>query len=62
MEHKAVMEKFPDMEHDDRTPSSRRGGPRDCLEFTNDGHVQIACLVPATTTPACTGDVTVAKK
>lgn len=48
MEHKALMEKFPDMEHDD--PNAVRLAPGESGEivwkFTNDGTFMAACLIP----------------
>eukprot|EP00913_Durusdinium_trenchii_P026861 g25196.t1 len=48
MEHKAVMEKFPEMEHDD--PNAIRLAPGKSGEivwkFTNDGVFKVACLIP----------------
>lgn len=64
MEHKATMEKFPDMEHDD--PNAIRLAPGKAGEivwrFTNDGTFKIACLVPGHYDAGMHGDVTVAKK
>lgn len=64
MEHKATMEKFPDMEHDD--PNAIRLAPGKSGEivwrFTNDGAFKIACLVPGHYDAGMHGDVTVAKK
>jgi len=64
MEHKAVMEKFPEMEHDD--PNAVRLEPGKSGEivwkFTNDGTFKIACLVPGHYDAGMHGDVTVAKK
>lgn len=64
MEHKAVMEKFPEMEHDD--PNAIRLAPGKTGEivwkFTNDGVFKIACLVPGHYDAGMHGDVTVAKK
>ncbi|GCA50338.1 plastocyanin [Sinorhizobium sp. KGO-5] len=64
MEHKAVMEKFPEMEHDD--PNAIRLAARETGEiiwkFTNDGTFKIACLVPGHYDAGMHGDVTVAKK
>ncbi|RVI55240.1 plastocyanin/azurin family copper-binding protein [Sinorhizobium meliloti] len=64
MEHKAVMEKFPDMEHDD--PNAIRLAPGESGEivwkFSNDGTFKIACLVPGHYDAGMHGDVTVAKK
>ncbi len=48
MEHKKVMEKFPEMEHDD--PNSVRLEPGEKGEviwkFTNGGEFEFACLIP----------------
>ena len=64
MEHKAVMEKFPEMEHED--PNAIRFAPEKSGEivwkFTNDGVFKIACLVPGHYDSGMHGDVTVAKK
>tara|TARA_R110002020_G_scaffold241722_1_gene454963 strand:- start:725 stop:1204 length:480 start_codon:yes stop_codon:yes gene_type:complete len=64
MEHKAVMEKFPEMEHDD--PNAIRLAPGKSGEivwkFTNDGTFKIACLVPGHYDAGMHGDLTVAKK
>jgi uncharacterized cupredoxin-like copper-binding protein len=64
MEHKAVMEKFPDMEHDD--PNAIRLSPGKSGEiiwkFTNDGTFKIACLVPGHYDAGMHGDVSVATK
>lgn len=47
-EHKAVMEKFPEMEHDDPNVISLAPGQSGEIvwKFTNDGSFQFACLVP----------------
>ena len=64
MEHKALMEKFPEMEHDD--PNAIRLAPGKSGEivwkFTNDGTFKIACLVPGHYDAGMHGDVVVAKK
>lgn len=64
MEHKALMEKFPEMEHDD--PNAIRLAPGESGEivwkFTNDGVFKVACLVPGHYDAGMHGDVTVAKK
>lgn len=64
MEHKALMEKFPEMEHDD--PNAIRLAPGESGEivwkFTNDGVFKVACLVPGHFDAGMHGDVTVAKK
>lgn len=48
MEHKALMEKFPEMEHDD--PNAVRLAPGEKGEiiwtFSNDGSFEFACLIP----------------
>ncbi|MBU1316468.1 MAG: cupredoxin domain-containing protein [Alphaproteobacteria bacterium] len=64
MEHKAVMEKFPEMEHDD--PNAIRLAPGKSGEivwkFTNDGTFKVACLVPGHYDAGMHGDLTVANK
>lgn len=64
MEHKALMEKFPEMEHDD--PNAIRLAPGESGEivwkFTNDGVFKVACLVPGHYDAGMHGNVTVAKK
>jgi uncharacterized cupredoxin-like copper-binding protein len=64
MEHKAAMEKFPDMEHED--PNAIRLTPGKSGEivwkFTNAGTFKIACLVPGHYDAGMHGDVTVAQK
>jgi uncharacterized cupredoxin-like copper-binding protein len=64
MDHKALMEKFPEMEHED--PNAIRLAPGKSGEivwtFTNDGEFKIACLVPGHYDAGMHGDVTVAKK
>lgn len=48
MEHKALMEKFPEMEHDD--PNAVRLQPGESGEivwtFSNEGSFEFACLIP----------------
>lgn len=48
MEHKALMEKFPEMEHDD--PNAIRLAPGEKGEivwtFANEGQFEFACLLP----------------
>ncbi|WP_417462916.1 cupredoxin domain-containing protein [Kordiimonas sp.] len=48
MEHKALMEKFPEMEHDD--PNAIRLAPGETGEiiwtFANEGDFEFACLIP----------------
>lgn len=64
MEHKALMEKFPEMEHDD--PNAIRLAPGRSGEivwkFTNDGVFKVACLVPGHYDAGMHGNVTVAEK
>ncbi|ACP22172.1 putative copper oxidase, possibly exported (plasmid) [Sinorhizobium fredii NGR234] len=64
MEHKAVMEKFPEMEHDDPNAIRLAAGESGEIiwKFTNDGTFKIACLVPGHYDAGMHGDVTVAKK
>lgn len=63
-EHKAVMEKFPEMEHDDPNAIRLAAGKSGEIiwKFTNDGTFKIACLVPGHYDAGMHGDVTVAKK
>jgi uncharacterized cupredoxin-like copper-binding protein len=64
LEHKAVMEKFPEMEHAD--PNSIRLAAGESGEiiwkFTTDGQFKFACLVPGHYEAGMHGDVTVAAK
>lgn len=64
MEHKAVMEKFPEMEHDDPNAIRLAAGESGEIvwKFTNDGTFKIACLVPGHYDAGMHGDLTVAKK
>jgi uncharacterized cupredoxin-like copper-binding protein len=64
MEHKTVMEKFPEMEHDDPNAIRLAAGESGEIiwKFTNDGTFEIACLVPGHYDAGMHGDVTVAKK
>lgn len=64
MEHKAVMEKFPEMEHDDPNAIRLAAGASGEIiwKFTNDGTFKIACLVPGHYDAGMHGDVNVAKK
>lgn len=63
-EHKAVMEKFPDMEHDDPNAIRLAAGKSGEIiwKFTNDGTFKIACLVPGHYDAGMHGDVSVAAK
>lgn len=64
MEHKAVMEKFPEMEHDDPNAIRLAAGESGEIiwKFTNDGTFKVACLVPGHYDAGMHGDVTVARK
>lgn len=61
MEHKALMEKFPEMEHDD--PNSVRLQPGESgqivWKFANDGQFEFACLIPGHYELGMRGDVTI---
>lgn len=63
MEHKALMEKFPEMEHAD--PNSIRLAPGARGEivwtFVNDGDFTFACLIPGHYESGMHGAITVAK-
>lgn len=64
MEHKAIMEKFPEMEHAD--PNSIRLAAGESGEivwkFSNDGEFKFACLIPGHYEAGMHGDVSVAAK
>lgn len=62
MEHKAMMEKFPEMEHDDPNAIRLAAGKSGEIvwKFTNDGTFKIACLVPGHFDAGMHGDVAVA--
>ncbi|MEI2302222.1 cupredoxin domain-containing protein [Ensifer sp. MJa1] len=64
IEHKAAMEKFPEMEHDDPNAIRLAAGEQGEIiwKFTNDGAFKIACLVPGHYDAGMHGDVTVAGK
>lgn len=64
MEHKAVMEKFPEMEHDDPNAIRLAAGKSGQIvwKFTNGGTFRIACLVPGHYDAGMHGDVNVAAK
>ena len=63
MEHKKVMEKFPEMEHDD--PNSVRLAPGKTGEiiwkFTRSGTLKFACLIPGHYEAGMHGNLTVLK-
>lgn len=64
IKHKALMEKFPEMEHDD--PNAVRLEPGKMGEiiwtFTNGGKFEFACLIPGHYEAGMRGDVSVAGK
>jgi uncharacterized cupredoxin-like copper-binding protein len=64
MEHKAVMEKFPEMEHDDPNAIRLTAGKSGEIiwKFTTGGTFKFACLVPGHYDAGMHGDVIVAKK
>lgn len=64
MEHKAMMETFPEMEHDDPNAIRLAAGKSGEIiwRFTNGGAFKFACLVPGHYNAGMHGDVTVAKK
>jgi len=61
MKHKALMEKFPEMEHDD--PNSVRLDPGENGEvvwaFINAGSFEFACLIPGHYAAGMKGDISV---
>lgn len=64
MEHKALMEKFPEMEHDDPNAVRLQAGKSGEVvwKFTNGGTFKFACLVPGHFEAGMHGDITVAQK
>ncbi|TIX93129.1 plastocyanin/azurin family copper-binding protein [Rhizobium sp. P44RR-XXIV] len=64
LEHKAVMEKFPEMEHADPNAIRLAAGQSGEIvwKFTKDGQFKFACLVPGHYDAGMHGDVTVAAK
>ena len=64
MKHKALMERFPEMEHDD--PNSVRLEPGQTGEvvwtFTNAGTFMFACMIPGHFEAGMKGDVVVQKE
>jgi uncharacterized cupredoxin-like copper-binding protein len=64
MKHKAVMEKFPEMEHDD--PNSVRLEPGKSGEvvwkFSKSGNFEFACLIPGHYDSGMKGSLTVVEK
>lgn len=63
-EHKAMMEKFPEMEHDDPNAIRLAAGKSGEIiwHFSKDGTFKFACLVPGHYEAGMHGDVTVARK
>ncbi|MGV8856584.1 MAG: cupredoxin domain-containing protein [Devosia sp.] len=61
MEHKDLMERFPEMEHDD--PNAVRLQPGEVGQivwtFANDGSFEFACLIPGHYELGMHGDVTI---
>ena len=64
IEHKALMEKFPEMEHDDPNAIRLAAGKSGEIvwQFSKDGEFKFACLVPGHYDAGMHGDVTVTKK
>lgn len=62
MEHKKVMEKFPEMEHADANSIRLAAGETGEIiwKFTTDGAFKFACLIPGHFEAGMHGDVTVA--
>lgn len=64
MEHKKLMEKFPEMEHDD--PNSvhvEPGGRGEVIwKFSNAGSFEFACLIPGHYDAGMKGDIAVSDK
>lgn len=64
LEHKKVMEKFPEMEHADANSIRLAAGKSGEIiwKFTTDGQFKFACLVPGHYEAGMHGDVSVAAK
>ncbi|MGQ3213782.1 cupredoxin domain-containing protein [Shinella sp.] len=64
LEHKAVMEKFPEMEHDNPNAISLAAGKSGEIiwKFTNGGSFELACLKPGHYDAGMRGDLTVSAK
>ncbi|MGV1794033.1 cupredoxin domain-containing protein [Rhizobium sp. A37_96] len=62
LEHKAVMAKFPEMEHADANSIRLAAGESGEIvwKFTNDGEFKFACLIPGHYEAGMHGDVSVA--
>jgi uncharacterized cupredoxin-like copper-binding protein/Cu/Ag efflux protein CusF len=61
MEHKALMDKFPEMEHDDPNSARLAAGEEGEViwSFTNPGSFEFACLIPGHYESGMRGDVVV---
>jgi uncharacterized cupredoxin-like copper-binding protein len=64
LEHKAVMAKFPEMEHDNPNAVSLAPGESGEIiwKFTSDGPLEFACLKPGHYEAGMRGDLSIAKK
>lgn len=64
VEHKALMEKFPEMEHDDPNAVHLDPGESGNIvwKFTNDGVFKFACLIPGHYDAGMHGDLTVVEQ
>jgi len=63
MKHKGVMEKFPEMEHDDPNSIRLESGKKGDIywNFSNTGNFEFACLVPGHYEAGMTGKISVTK-
>lgn len=64
LEHKKVMEKFPEMEHDDPNAIRLKAGQTGEIvwKFTNAGILTFACLIPGHYDAGMHGNVTIGQK
>ncbi len=64
MKHKAVMDKFPEMEHDDPNSVRLEEGKSGEIfwTFSNSGKFEFACLIPGHYESGMKGDIKVASK
>jgi uncharacterized cupredoxin-like copper-binding protein len=64
MKHKALMEKFPDMEHDDPNAVTLEPGKTGEVfwKFSNSGTFEFACLIPGHYDSGMKGGLTVVEK
>ena len=64
MEHKVLMEKFPEMEHEDPNSVRLDSGERSEMlwHFTNAGSFEFACLIPGHYAAGMKGDIAVTSK